>query len=84
MTITKSNRRSQLRLTPSTNAIFGADEECVMLRSSRDTMYRRARDPGTPFPIHYIDGKTRVGMVLYNGLFSWVERNSVVGSLRGR
>lgn len=43
--MTKSISRSQVRLIASTNAIFGADEECAMLRISRDAMYRLAKDP---------------------------------------
>lgn len=42
MTMTKSISRSQVRLIASTNAIFGADEACAMLRISRDAMYRLA------------------------------------------
>ena len=38
--MTKSTSRSQVRLIASTNAIFGADEACTMLRISRDAMYR--------------------------------------------
>lgn len=34
--MTKSISRSQVRLITSTNAIFGADEACAMLRISRD------------------------------------------------
>ena len=41
-TMTKSISRSQVRLIASTNAIFGADEACAMLRISRDAMYRLA------------------------------------------
>ena len=44
--MTKSISRSQVRLIASTNAIFGADEACAMLRISRDAMYRLAKDPG--------------------------------------
>lgn len=40
--MTKSTSRSQVRLIASTNAIFGADEACAMLRISRDAMYRLA------------------------------------------
>lgn len=40
--MTKSISRSQVRLIASTNAIFGADEACAMLRISRDAMYRLA------------------------------------------
>ena len=69
--MTKSTSRSQVRLIASTNAIFGADEACAMLRISRDAMYRLAKDPDDPFPIRYIGGKT-----------PWVERNSIVGSPR--
>lgn len=43
--MTKSISRSQVRLIASTNAIFGADEACAMLRISRDAMYRLAKDP---------------------------------------
>ena len=70
--MTKSTSRSQVRLIASTNAIFGADEACAMLRISRDD----------PFPIRYIGGKTRDGIVLHDELVAWVERNSVVGSPR--
>lgn len=49
--MTKSTSRSQVRLIASTNAIFGADEACAMLRISRDAMYRLAKDPDDPFPI---------------------------------
>lgn len=42
--MTKSISRSQVRLIASTNAIFGADEACAMLRISRDAMYRLAKD----------------------------------------
>ena len=66
----------------STNAIFGADEACAMLRISRDAMYRLAKDPDDPFPIRYIGGKTRDGIVLHDELVAWVERNSVVSSPR--
>ena len=38
-----------MRLIASTNAIFGADEACAMLRISRDAMYRLAKDPDDPF-----------------------------------
>lgn len=38
--MTRSISRSQVRLIASTNAIFGADEACAMLRISRDAMYR--------------------------------------------
>ena len=48
-TMTKSISRSQVRLIASTNAIFGADEACAMLRISRDAMYRLAKDPDDPF-----------------------------------
>ncbi len=41
--MTKSISRSQVRLIASTNAIFGADEACAMLRISRDAMYRHAK-----------------------------------------
>ena len=80
--MTKSISRSQVRLIASTNAIFGADEACAMLRISRDAMYRLAKDPDDPFPIRYIGGKTRDGIVLHDELVAWVERNSVVGSPR--
>ena len=40
--MTKSISRSQVRLIASTNAIFGADEACAMLRISCDAMYRLA------------------------------------------
>lgn len=40
--MTKSFSRSQVKLIASTNAIFGADEACAMLRISRDAMYRPA------------------------------------------
>lgn len=40
--MTKSISRSQVRLIASTNAIFGADEVCAMLRISRDAMHRLA------------------------------------------
>ena len=43
--MTKSISRSQVRLIASTNAIFGADEACAMLRISRDAMYRLAPPP---------------------------------------
>ena len=49
--MTKSISRSQVRLIASTNAIFGADEACAMLRISRDAMYRLAlplHSPPTP------------------------------------
>ena len=49
--MTKSISRSQVRLIASTNAIFGADEACAMLRISRDAMYRLAKDPDDPFLI---------------------------------
>ena len=51
--MTKSISRSQVRLIASTNAIFGADEACAMLRISRDAMYRLAKDPDDPFPIRF-------------------------------
>ena len=51
--MTKSTSRSQVRLIASTNAIFGADEACAMLRISRDAMYRLAKDPDNPFPIQF-------------------------------
>ena len=92
-----------MRLIVSTNAIFGADKACAMLRTSRDAIYRLAKDPDDPFPIRYIGGKTRDGIVLhdelvawvclaierstivenYFAIYTWVERNSVVGSPRG-
>ena len=40
--MTKSISRSQVRLITSTNAIFGADEACAILRISRDAMHRLA------------------------------------------
>ena len=40
--MTKSISRSQVRLIASTNAMFGADEACAMLRISRYAMYRLA------------------------------------------
>lgn len=80
--MTKSTSRGQVRLIASTNAIFGADEACAMLHISRDAMYRLAKDPDDPFPIRYIGGKTRDGIVLHDELVAWVERNSVVGSPR--
>lgn len=40
--MTKSISRSQVRLIASTNAIFGADEACAMLRISRGGLYRLA------------------------------------------
>lgn len=43
--MTKSISRSQVRLIASTNAIFGADEACAMLRISHDAMYWLAKDP---------------------------------------
>ena len=43
--MTKNISRSQVRLIASTNAIFGADEACAMLRISREAMYRLAKDP---------------------------------------
>ena len=64
--MTKSISRSQVRLIESTNAIFGAEEACAMLRISRDAMYRLAKDPDDPFPIRYIGGKTRDGIVLHD------------------
>lgn len=63
--MTKSTSRSQVRLIASTSAIFGADEACAMLCISRDAMYRLAKDPDDPFPIRYIGGKTRDGIVLH-------------------
>ena len=50
--MTKSISRSQVRLIASTNAIFGADEACAMLRISRDAMYRLA--PSHSPPAHAI------------------------------
>lgn len=44
--MTKSISRSQMRLIASTNAIFGADEACAMLRISR------APCTGSPPPLH--------------------------------
>lgn len=44
-TVTKRTSRSQVRLTASTSAIFGADEAHAMLRIGRigrDAMYRLA------------------------------------------
>ena len=46
--MTKSISRSQVRLIASTNAIFGVDEACAMLRISRAAMYRLAKDPDDP------------------------------------
>lgn len=40
--MTKSISRSQVRPIASTNALFGADEACAILRISRDAMYRLA------------------------------------------
>lgn len=74
--------RSQVGLIASTNEIFGIDEACAMLRISRDSMYRLAKDPNDPFPIRRIGGKTRDGIVLHDELVAWVERNSVIGSPR--
>lgn len=48
--MTKSISRSQVRLIASTNAIFGADEACAMLRISRDAMYRARQGPRRPVP----------------------------------
>ena len=76
--MTKSTSRSQVRIIASTNVIFVADETCEMLCISRDVMYRLARDPDDPFPIRYIGGKTRDGIVLHDELVARVERNSVV------
>lgn len=81
-TMTKSISRSQVGLIASTNEIFGTDEACAMLRISRDSMYRLAKDPNDPFPIRRIGGKTRDGIVLHDELVAWVERNSVIGSPR--
>lgn len=47
----KSISRSQVGLTASTNAIFGADEARAMLRISRDAMHRLAKDRDDPCPI---------------------------------
>ena len=49
--MTKSISRSQVRLIASTNAIFGADEACAMLRISCDAMYRLA--PPLHLPLEY-------------------------------
>lgn len=49
-TMTKSISRRQVRPIVSSNAIFGADEACAMLRIRRDAMYRLAKDPDAPFP----------------------------------
>ena len=38
-----------MRLIASTNAIFGADEACAMLRISCDAMYRLAKNLEDPF-----------------------------------
>ena len=81
-TMTKSISRSRVRLIASTNTIFGADEACVMLRISRDAMYRLAKDPDDPFPIRYIGGKARDGIALHDELVAWVERSGDVGSPR--
>ena len=48
--MTKSISRRQVRPIVSSNAIFGADEACAMLRIRRDAMYRLAKDPAAPFP----------------------------------
>lgn len=80
--MTKSISRRQVRPIVSSNAIFGADEACAMLRIRRDAMYRLAKDPDAPFPIRYIGGKTRDGIVLHDELVAWVERNSIIGSPR--
>ena len=40
--MTKSISRRQVRLIVSSNAIFGADEACAMLRISRNAIYRLA------------------------------------------
>ena len=50
--MTRSTSGSQVRLIASTNAIFGADEACAMLRISRDAMYQLA-PPHSP-PAHAI------------------------------
>ena len=81
--MTKSTSRSQVRLIASTNAIFGADEACAMLRISRDAMYRLAKDRDDPFPIRYIGGKTRDGIVLHDELVAWVERRQQLWLLEG-
>ena len=47
--MTKSISRRQVRPIVSSNAIFGADEACAMLRIRRDAMYRLAKDPDAPF-----------------------------------
>ena len=80
--MTKSISRSQVRFIASTNAIFCTDEAYATQRISRDAMYRLVRDPHDPFPISYINGKKRDGIVLHDELVAWVERNSVVGSPR--
>lgn len=80
--MTKSISRSQVRLIASTNAIFGADEACAMLRISRDAMYRLAKDPDDPFPIRYIGGKTRDGIVLHDELVAWVASSLAWGAPR--
>ena len=85
--MTKSISRSQVRLIASTNAIFGAEEACAMLRISRDAMYRLAKDPDDPFPIRYIGGKTRDGIVLHDcgrgGEIAGTKVSSRWGSGRG-
>ncbi|WP_229281695.1 hypothetical protein [Bifidobacterium asteroides] len=45
-------------------------------------MYRLVKDPHDPFPISYINGKKRDGIVLHDELVAWIERNSIVGSPR--
>ena len=60
----------------------GASRRKELERISRDAMYRLAKDPDDPFPIRYIGGKTRDGIVLHDELVAWVERNSIVGSPR--
>ena len=71
-----------MRLIASTNAIFCTDEAYATQRISRDAMYRLVKDPHDPFPISYINGKKRDGIVLHDELVAWIERNSVVGSPR--
>ena len=50
--MTKSISRRQVRLIVSSNAIFGADEACAMLRIRRDAMYRLANMPQTYWNYH--------------------------------
>lgn len=52
--MTKGTSRSQVRLTASTNAIFGADEARAMLRIIRNAMYRLASPPLHSPPAHAI------------------------------